>query len=173
MLGKIKSELIKKILFSFLYEKTKLDIVKYNKNLQKVIRIGLINYKYRSRRYIEFDANGKGKEYNHNDQLIYEGEYLNGKRNGKGKEYDNNGQLKFEGEYFNGQRWKGNVKEYYHDYDDSFCDSIYEGEYLNDQRWKVKKQYDQRSGKWKEYNYKGNLIFEGIYLNGKRWNKKN
>ena len=31
-------------------------------------------------------------------------EYLNGKRNGKGKEYDNNGLLKFEGEYLNGER---------------------------------------------------------------------
>ena len=104
MLGKIKSELIKKIIFSFLYEKTKLDIVKYNKNLQKVIRIGHINYKFWSRRYIEFDANGKGKEYNHNDQLIYEGEYLNGKRNGKGKEYDDKGHLIYEGEYVNGLR---------------------------------------------------------------------
>ena len=31
--------------------------------------------------------NGKGKEYNRNGKLIFEGEYLNGKSNGKGKEY--------------------------------------------------------------------------------------
>ena len=30
--------------------------------------------------------------------------YLNGKRNGKGKEYDSNGKLIFEGEYLNGKR---------------------------------------------------------------------
>ena len=32
--------------------------------------------------------NGKGKKYNENDKLIFEGEYLKGKGlNGKGKEY--------------------------------------------------------------------------------------
>ena len=33
--------------------------------------------------------NGKGKEYDYDGNLIFEGEYLNGKRNGKGKEYYN------------------------------------------------------------------------------------
>ena len=31
--------------------------------------------------------NGKGKEYNNNGELLYEGEYSDGKRNGQGKEY--------------------------------------------------------------------------------------
>ena len=44
------------------------------------------------------------KEYYYDDNLKYEGEYLNGKRNGKGKEYYKNGKLKFEGEYLNGER---------------------------------------------------------------------
>ena len=44
-------------------------------------------------------GNGKVKEY-HNDVLIFEGEYLNGRKNEKGKEYDDkNGILMFEGEY--------------------------------------------------------------------------
>ena len=30
---------------------------------------------------------GEGKDYDLDDELCYEGEYLNGKRNGKGKEY--------------------------------------------------------------------------------------
>ena len=48
---------------------------------------------------------GKGKEYNYDGDLIFEGEYLNGKRNGKGKEYDYyDGKLIFEGEYLNGKR---------------------------------------------------------------------
>ena len=31
--------------------------------------------------------------------MRFEGEYLNDKRNGKGKEYEENGKLVFEGEY--------------------------------------------------------------------------
>ena len=30
----------------------------------------------------------EGKEYNYDGNLIYDGEYLNGKRNGKGKLYN-------------------------------------------------------------------------------------
>ena len=45
--------------------------------------------------------NGKGffKEYDAYNNLIFEGEYLNGVRNGKGKEYNEDGLLIFEGEY--------------------------------------------------------------------------
>ena len=35
---------------------------------------------------------------------MYDGEYLNGLKNGKGKEYDYEGNLIFEGEYLNGKR---------------------------------------------------------------------
>ena len=71
--------------------------------------ISLINYKFFSDRYIIFEKNGKGKEYdNYNDSLVFEGEYLKGKRNGKGKEYDWCGKLIFVGEYLNGNRWNGN-----------------------------------------------------------------
>ena len=45
------------------------------------------------------NLNGKGKEYDRNCNLIFEGEYLNGERNGKGKVYNRNGNLIFEGEY--------------------------------------------------------------------------
>ena len=47
--------------------------------------------------------NGTGKEYDIYDQLIYEGEFLNGKRHGKGKEYYAN-KLVYEGEFLNGER---------------------------------------------------------------------
>ena len=68
----------------------------------------------------------KGKEYDNNSILIYEGEYLKGLRNGSGKEYNNiNGQLIFEGEYLNDMR-NGKGKEY-----DKNGKLIYEGEYLN------------------------------------------
>ena len=48
--------------------------------------------------------NGKGKEYDLNDELSFEGEYLNGERNGKGIEYWE-GKLYFVGEYLKGKKW--------------------------------------------------------------------
>ena len=47
------------------------------------------------------------RDIKHN--LIYKGEYLNGKRNGKGKEYFRR-YLIFDGEYLNGKR-NGKGKE--------------------------------------------------------------
>ena len=39
--------------------------------------------------------------------LIYEGEYFNSKRNGKGKEYLGKENIIFTGEYLNGKKWNG------------------------------------------------------------------
>ena len=39
---------------------------------------------------------------------------MNGEINGKGKQYDNDGNLLFEGEYLNGKRWNGKGKKYSH-----------------------------------------------------------
>ena len=56
--------------------------------------------------------NGKCKEFDTNGNMIYIGEYLNGKRNGNGKEYDGEdiylGEVIFEGEYINGKKEKKN-----------------------------------------------------------------
>ena len=50
------------------------------------------------------ERNGKGKEY-FNGDIIFDGEYLNGKRwNGRIKEYNGNGKFIFEGEYLNGKK---------------------------------------------------------------------
>ena len=103
MLEHINSIYFRKIIFSFLEEKTKLKVIKYNKTIQNLININLLNYKISSSRYIFYETNSKGKEYNILGKLIYEGEYLNGKKNGKGKEYYYN-ELIFEGEYKNGKR---------------------------------------------------------------------
>ena len=46
----------------------------------------------------------------YNNELIFEGEYSNGRRNGKRKEYDL-GELIFESEYLNDYRNRGG-KEY-------------------------------------------------------------
>ena len=50
--------------------------------------------------------NGKGIEYHwDSDEIVYEGEYLDGKRwKGKGKEYNREDQLIFEGEYLEGKK---------------------------------------------------------------------
>ena len=51
--------------------------------------------------------NGKGKEYNREGKLSFEGEFLDGKKNGFGKEYYSNGNLRFEGIYMENMKWEG------------------------------------------------------------------
>ena len=186
LLNAIKSQYIMKIIFSYLNEKDKLNMIKYNKNLQNKISINLINYKLLSGIYIKYESEVEVKEYyGDTGNLRFEGEYLNGKRNGKGKEYYENGYLMFEGEYLNGKR-NGNGKEYYY-FNDEFYDELddiydlnkimFDGEYLNGIRWNGK-IYDKDNknffelrngtGYIKDYNSNGTLIFEGEYLNGKR-----
>ena len=104
--------------------------------------------------YINGKKVGQFKEYNSKDILIFDGEYVDGKKNGKGKEYYDNGKLKFEGEYLNGER-NGKGKEYY----EKYHNLMFEGEYKN----------GERNGKGKEYKY-GKIIYEGEYVNGKRIN---
>ena len=122
MLENIKSSFFIQKLFGYVTEKKKLKLVEYNKAFQNYINISINNYIHFTAKYIIYDR--KGKEYDYKDNLLFEGEYLNGERNGKGKEYNNNGYLIFEGEFKNGKRWndifkgselkdgKGYVKEY-------------------------------------------------------------
>ena len=53
--------------------------------------------------YKLINGNGKVKEF-FCSNLIFEGEYINGKKHDQGKEYDYDGKLIFEGEYLNGKR---------------------------------------------------------------------
>ena len=167
----IKSKYFIKFLFSYLNEKSKLEIIKHNKTLQNINDIKLINYKFLSDAYIIYEANGKGKEYyGYTDSLKFEGEYLNGRKNGNGKEYNVKGNLQFKGEYLNGKK-NGKGIEYYNDNKIKF-----EGEYKNGLRWNGKGYdnnnnilYELKDGKGyiKEYySYSGILEFEGEYLNG-------
>ena len=101
--------------------------------------------------------------------LIFEGEYLNGKRHGIGKEYNIDNDLIFEGEYYNG--YKRNGKYYINKILE------YVGEFLFEIKWDGK-GYDEKgniiyelhngTGKVKEYEENGELLFEGEYLNGIR-----
>jgi len=85
-INNIKSSYIIKGLFSFLNEKQKLNMIIYNKELQKKCLVDIEDYKKLSLKYKVGERNGKGKEYiKDTKRLIFEGEYLNGKRNGIGK----------------------------------------------------------------------------------------
>ena len=90
MLENIKSIYFIKMVFSKIDEKQKLNLIKYNKSLQNILSINLINYIFFSGKYIIYEENGIGKEYySINDELLFIGKFKNGERNGKGKEYYN------------------------------------------------------------------------------------
>ena len=195
MLENFKSPFNIIILFQYINDKKKLLLIKYNKYLQNILHIKIINYKIMSKRYIIYETYRKGREYNsYNDALIYEGEYikgkrsglgkefyfdkvifegeyLNGKRNGKGTEYYNNGLIKFDGEYLYGKKWNGNGYDINHD-------KIYElkngngliKEYSMNGNLILKGQYKngELNGKIKEYYYDETLKFEGEYMKGIR-----
>ena len=107
--------------------------------------------------------------------MIFEGEYISGERNGKGKEYYSDGELLFEGEYLNGKKWNGkgynengyiayelkNGNGFVKEFCDNDDDLLFEGEYKN----------GEKNGKGILSNYYG-IEFEGEYLNGKNWNGK-
>ena len=77
----IKSSYYFDMIFSFLEQRKKLNMIIYNKNLQKIVGVNIKDYKKISGRYKIGEKNGKGSEYTLNtNNLIFEGEYLNGKR---------------------------------------------------------------------------------------------
>ena len=100
----IESLYILKDILLFLSEKQKLIIIIYNKKLQKLLDVNIEDYKRIRGIYRVGERNGKGKEYDYDGKLKFEGEYLNGKKNGKGKEYNQYDKLKFEGQYLNGKK---------------------------------------------------------------------
>ena len=148
LLNSIKSSFILQIIISFIEEKKKLNIIKYNKTIQNKLKIEFEDFKLNGL-YIEYNNNGIGCEYTIKDgALIFEGEYSKGKRIGKGKEYlDNN--LVFEGIFLNGKKVDGIG---YNNNGQIICEI--------------------KNGKFKEYHNNGKLKFKGEYLNNKIWNGK-
>ena len=125
LIRSFKSPNIIQLVFSNVIKNKELDIIKYNKKLQKQFNYSIEDYKQISKKYIIGERDGKGEEYNEYDELIFEGEYKNGKKNGKGKEYDEEENIIFEGEYKNGKR-NGKGNEY-----DFNRKVIFEGVYKN------------------------------------------
>ena len=174
MLNSIKSIYFAKVIFSNINDKRQLELIKYNKNLQKKLNISITNYKIFYGKYIIYESDIKVKEYFcYNDKLIYEGDYLKNKRHGIGIEYDNyHGKIKFIGEYLNGKK-NGKCEEYYYN-----GNILFEGEYLNDHKWNGKGYdkdknivYEINEGKGfiKEYYSLNNKVkYIGEYLNGER-----
>jgi len=146
MLRNIQAVYFIKIIFYHLFKKTLLKLIKYNKDYQKVMKLKLDNFKRLTGKLIIYETNKKGKEYNRNGELIYEGEFLNGERNGKGKEYNNKTSKLYEGGYLKGKK-NGLGKEYY--FGQEF---IFEGEYLNGKRWNGK-GYDENNKITKYFIY--------------------
>ena len=64
MKNKHKQLFIYKIIFQYITDKKKLDIIIYNKRLQNIFDISIIDYKSKSQKYKVGEKNGKGKEYN-------------------------------------------------------------------------------------------------------------
>ena len=135
--------------------------------------------------YINGVRNGKGKEYDYNNNnVIFEGEYINGKRNGFGKEYNEQGELIFQGDYKEGKKWngKGEIKKINEKKPIIILYDLKEGQgYLREYEYQnynigkliseIKYINGERNGKAKDYDSNGTLIFEGEYYNGRKKGK--
>ena len=169
---KINCSYIISYIFSFLNDRTKLDLIKSNKQLQKIIDISIINDSIFSGKYRIIDEKGDGIEYNiFNEEIIFEGKYLKGKRNGKGKEYNDKGKLIFEGEYLKGKK-NGIGIEYHNNGKIKF-----NGEYKEGKKWNGKaynyfeiliSEFKEEKGFIEEYDKWGHLIFDNQYENGEK-----
>ena len=147
----IKSTFFIRKAYSYIEEKRKIILNKYNKAIQKRLDANIVNYISFSGRYIIYKSKYEGKEYDFSDILLYDGEFLNCKRLGKGKEYDCEGKLIYDGEYLNGKRNGKGIE-----YKDNKI--IFDGTYLNGEKW---------NGKFIRYYSNRAKIFEVEYLNGK------
>ena len=113
-----------------------------NKRLQKKYNFksdtGKISYS-KPESESESDIEIKNAKEYENNILKFEGEYLNDERNGKGKEYDSNGKIIFEGYFLKGdRRSKNNKKD-----DADYYILEYEGEILEGKRNGKGKEYDE------------------------------
>jgi len=100
--------------------------------------------------YLNGRKHGKGKYYK-NDYLFYDGEFKNGEANGKGKVFNESGQLMYEGDIKNTIPY-GKGKKFYPN-----GQLMYEGDIV----------YGKFHGKGKYYMYNGILCFDAEFFEGK------
>ena len=141
MLAKIKSNFIVKKIFHQVSEGIKLKMAKYNLHIQNKLNLSILDYKSFFGTYTIYEGDGINREYyGYNDQILFEGEYLNGQRNGNGTLYNEDGVIIFEGKFLNGRK-HGKGKEYNDD-----GELIFDGEFTNNQR-KRGKEFVHRAPK--------------------------
>ncbi len=103
------------------------------------------------------------------NELRFEGEFINGEVNGKGKVYCK-GKLRFEGELLGKHKINGiTYKE-----KDIFKEKLKETGLISDYYYFIEREKfepEYLKGKLKEYNKYRELKFEGEYLNGKKHGK--
>ena len=147
----VKSKNNIKVIFSYLEQKLKKEIIRYNKKYQNLFNINNEDYKKDCKTIRIMEKNGFGKEYTiDSNKLIFEGEFKNGKRKGKEKEYYKSGEISFKGTYLNGKK-HGKGIEY-----DQNGKIQFEGEYSNGFEIKGKYYYDRK----KKLRLKNMLIME-------------
>ena len=153
-----------KFVFSFLKQKSKLNLINFNKSLLYKFGISLSYIKKISGKSKILEGKGHiqlGKIiYLKDKKILFTGEFINRKKCGKGREYDPyfENKLSFEGCYLNNKK-HGIGIEYYTDTDNDNFNIKSEGEYL----------YGAKHGNFKEYYTNGKIQFEGKYLNNKKW----
>ena len=142
----------------------------------------------------EEEKNGNGEEYDFDDNIVFEGVYINGKRQ-KGIEYYIIGTKKYVGDYKDGKRWNGVLydrnmehqyelklgKGYIKEFHENGCIS-FEGDIDNGEKTGKGKIFDDwghlifeghldkgiKNGIGKIYNDSGDIIFEGEFENGNK-----
>ena len=117
--------------------------------------------------------NGKGKLYYNNGNILYEGDFINGKREGFGKYIDKNGDV-YEGQWLNGKK-HGEGKIFYKN-----GDLLYEGDFVKGKKEGkgkyIYKNFNYYIGQWLNdlpdgtgtiYYKNGDILYEGEFVKGK------
>ena len=118
--------------------------------------------------------NGKGIIYDKNNNISYDGDFVNGKKEGKGKLYSKSEKFYYIGEFKNDKR-HGKGTEYYKNnnihYEGDFVDGKKHGKGIEyDENGIIGYKGDFIGGKWEGngeiYDFNGNLFFSGKFKNG-------
>ena len=148
-----------------------LQMIKYNKTIQKKLKITLEEYKSISSSYI-INSEDITKIYRKGiNSKIFEGKYEKGEKI-EGIEYKDDKKY-FIGEFKNNLRYKGKTLNKYGKliFEGEYKDGLFwEGNLYNPSNKQITGKLNKGCGKIiKEYNFEGNEIFKGIYKDGKRY----